>query len=466
MTKLWAHQKEIVETIERKQGIIINAGMGTGKTLATLTFISDHPELNVLIVTTKAGIQVWKDEIEKHMPPDFEYLVLERGTVKQKATAVAATRFSVVITNYESVWREPLWGALLHSDLGAIILDESHKIKAHNSKVSKGLYKLAKETKAKYRVCLTGTPFPNSPLDIFGQARFVDDTLFNQTINGRQARYSTSFTLFRAHYAILVPVGSHIYKEVGYKNQDEMHKILGEITMTVDRNAVLDLPPEQHIVRRVELEPKARRIYDSLAKEMIAELAEGVLTVDNVLVKALRLQQLTGGFVRPDNSEEYQRVSLAKAAMTEDILFGISPTQPVVVFARFTEEIKHLKQYLSDRGYRVALLTGQVNELRFWKMGQYRILIVQIDTGSEAIDLTDAHYAIYYSHTYSLGKYEQSLARLSRPRFDTPEAVLFYHIVAKNTIDVDIQTALAKKFNVKEELIAGIKEYTIGGYRV
>ena len=51
-----------------------------------------------------------------------------------------------------------------------IILDEAHKIKNKDTKISKAMAKL----RAKYRWCLTGTPVHNSIADLFGLIRFLD----------------------------------------------------------------------------------------------------------------------------------------------------------------------------------------------------------------------------------------------------------------------------------------------------
>ena len=69
----------------------------------------------------------------------------------------------IAAINYESVWREEMFKALLKWQPDMIICDESQKIKGPSTKQSKGLHKLGEI--AKYKQILTGTPVSNSPMD-------------------------------------------------------------------------------------------------------------------------------------------------------------------------------------------------------------------------------------------------------------------------------------------------------------
>ena len=80
-----------------------------------------------------------------------------------------------------------------------------------------------------------------------------------------------------------------------------------------------------------------------------------------------------------------------------------------------------------------------------------QVMGVQIQSGGVGIDLTRAHIAIYYSMGYSLGDYVQSLARLHRPGQDHP--VAFFHLVASNTVDQQVYSALQSRQNVVAEIL-------------
>ena len=74
---------------------------------------------------------------------------------------------------------------------------------------------------------------------------------------------------------------------------EKMHAIAYRAT----KAECLDLPETTDILRQVDLEPAALRIYRGLVKESYAELSGGEVTAPNILTRLLRLSQLTGGFM-------------------------------------------------------------------------------------------------------------------------------------------------------------------------
>ena len=84
------------------------------------------------------------------------------------------------------------------------------------------------------------------------------------------------------------------------------------------------------------------------------------------------------------------------------------------------------------------------------------VLGVQIQSGGVGIDLTKARIAIYYSLGFSLGDYEQSLARCHRAGQN--KSVIFYHLVVTGTIDEKVYQALSNRRDIVESVMEIIKE--------
>ncbi len=83
------------------------------------------------------------------------------------------------------------------------------------------------------------------------------------------------------------------------------------------------------------------------------------------------------------------------------------------------------------------------------------MLAVQIQAGGTGIDLTRACYCVYMSVGFSLGDYEQSLARVHRPGQD--RTVWYYHIVGRDTVDEMVYHALRARKNLVEGVLDGIR---------
>ncbi len=459
---LWKNQIYVIDKALKHTGYMIAHEMGTGKSRSAIEIINRATTASVLILAPKTVVSVWPEQLNKYLTAQSTILALDTGSVRKKAEALNkllktkhAKKNIIAIINYESAWRPPLGpsynnlnrmidkGLLISTEWDLVILDESHRIKAPGSKISWFCSRLRKS--AKKRLCLTGTPTPNSPLDIYAQYRFLDPSVFG-----------TSFVRFRNHYAVM---GGYENRQViGYKNEEEFNKKFYSIAHVVKLRDVVDMPDEMHEVRHCNLSPAAQKIYNTVEKDFYIKVANGELTVNNALVKLLRLAQICGGFLPFDDgdSSNGEVIDKAKIEVLQDILTDLGPDEPAVVFSRFTSEIRRIKDFCSKINRTVSVISEGVNQLAEWKAGYSSVLVVQIKSGSEGIDLTRARYCIFFSVDYSLGVYNQALARTMRP--GQTRSVIYYHIVAKNTVDVHIYKALRQKRKIIDYIFNSVRK--------
>lgn len=448
--KPWTHQRAALRyMLEQKSGIL-NAGMGTGKTLTALMLIDAVGAGSVLIVAkSKHSLAMWREKIVETLGHD--YMVVDDNDLTIKEQAKRLDEYGhmdvplIYLTTYPRLWRPELMAMLIDTHFDVMIADESHKLNAANSNVSKAAHKIGKNIQ--YRWGLTGTLIVNEPMGIFGQARFVNDRYFDFPDGPKLLK---AFGRFRTRYCILRPISPTVSIIAGYKNLEEFNAEVGKFVYRIKSEDVIDLKPENHIKIPVELPPAAMNVYKKFKADTIVTRNGKTITAKNILVKGLRLRQMAGGFVQyDDKTEEY--LHDAKLEALEDLVDGLPADEPVVVFAEFTPEIDRIKERLQDYGP-VSELSGNKDELAVWQQGKSRILVVQISTGAEAIDLTRSHYTIYYSLNYSLGVYLQSLARTNRPGQKSGQ-VYYYYLLAKGTIDHAIMTALENKEDVADSVL-------------
>jgi SNF2 family DNA or RNA helicase len=138
----------------------------------------------------------------------------------------------------------------------------------------------------------------------------------------------------------------------------------------------------------------------------------------------------------------------------EDRLSDLPVTEPVVVFCRFRSDLDDVQAAARELGREYAEVSGERKDLERWQAGDAVILGVQIQSGGVGIDLTRAAYAVYYSLGYSLGDYEQSLARLRRP--GQTRCVRYYHLVAPGTVDQQVYAALRERRSVVEAVLQNL----------
>ncbi len=419
-------------------------------------------------------MDVWWSEIDRHTDGSWHVLKLDKGNSVTKLRQLddfigewaddIHNAPWVVIINYESFIRDQLKGGFYKhgKSFVQVVLDESHRIKAAGSKISRALFAWRKaQSKTLRRICLTGTPMPNSPLDIYGQARFLDEHHFDVYVTTDKrtrpgelstgiVQLGTNYAKFEGYFAVTVPQQNYNLI-VGYRNQEYFNSILERFMYVVKADDVLDLPQAVDNYIHIDLPSRLRKGYDALKKDMVAEIDEGTLVADHVLTRVLRLQALTGGIAHETAfsdwwlSDHQQTVRLSDFKI--QAMLGIVEeldTRPVVIFARFTAEIEWIREALFQNGITSGELSGKADDLKDWQEGDTQALVAQINSGAEGIDLSRANHAIYYSISYSSVSFEQSLARIRGPR-STEGRVFYDHLVARDTIDEAVYNALKAK---------------------
>ena len=421
----WRHQVEAAEWAASRKAAMLALDMGTGKTLTALLalgLLAIARLLHAVLLHTGSSSQ--------------------RADRLRKALLTAGNRTLIIVVNYDSVWRGELGKLIEATPWSAIVLDESHRIKAPGGKASRWLAKLATKHATAKRLCLTGTPMPHSPLDLYGQFRFLDTSVFGSSFTRMRSRYAECDMRFPS-------------KVKRWRNQDELAAKLDSQSWRVTADEVLDLPDAIHDTISVPLSPATMRFYRELEKEMVAEIAAGTVTVSNALTKLLRLQQATSGYARTDELGTVLIDGMpTKRQVLEDRLDDLAAPEPVVVFCRFRSDLDDVQAAARTLGREYAEVSGTRKDLERWQAGDATILGVQIQSGGVGIDLSRAAYAFYYSLGFSLGDYEQSLARLRRP--GQTRCVRYYHLVAPGTVDEQVYVALRERRSVIEAVLRNL----------
>jgi SNF2 family DNA or RNA helicase len=149
------------------------------------------------------------------------------------------------------------------------------------------------------------------------------------------------------------------------------------------------------------------------------------------------------------------QIDSAKMNLLRDVFEDLDPQEPLVVFCRFHRDLEAVNRVADETGRRSLELSGRTDELKRWQAGEAPVLAAQIDSGGLGVDLTRARYAIYYSLGFSLGSYEQSLARIHRPGQTRP--VEYIHLVAEGTVDEKVMAALARRADVVNTVLQQLK---------
>ena len=406
--------------------------------------------------------------VRVHAPQSKVLICDEKvGSVKDKEKAINRFREEAmrvgqqdgrpwfVVINYESARMTPeFFGTLFWS---LIALDESHRAKSHRGATHKLIRTL--RITAPMRVCLSGTPMPHSPLDLFSQCLFLDSSLFG-----------LSLVKFRKRYTI---TGWH-RQIVGWRNRKELSAKTNQLWWFCG-DEVLSLPPITISDVTFSLGTRARRIYRDLWRDFVASIGDGLVICDNALVKLLRCQQATCGFLPVTNLEGKTEMGITGSERVDcfaDLLADIDPGEKVVVFARYREDLANIRRIVEARewelneckpgddaakavkqaagewvNYRCGEVSGSRKDLTqdARLSPDFEVFAVQVFSGGVGVDFTAAAIAILYSVDYSLGNYDQMLKREHRPGQTRSVRV---RLICENSVDEAIYQAITDRRNL------------------
>lgn len=453
--------------------------MGCGKSLTALAIMGALYEQGlirrVLVIAPGSVVSVWEDELKKFADFPYTFSAL-LGTKAQRLKKLAAledlgvpgdhalrdgrtrgcaptgsvggadvgTELLVAGINYESVWRDEIFEALLAFGPELVICDESQRIKNHKAQQTVAAVELAK--RAKYRLALSGTPITQDVQDLFSQYDFLDSAVFGE-----------NFYSYRNRYCMMGGFGGK--QVIGAKSEDELSNRMYSIAYRVTKAEALDLPPETFLYRKVELSPKERKLYDEMRRNAYIELsAEQEVSATTVLTKLLRLQQIAGGFIKADGEERVQQIGTSKMDALEDILedYVLGEGRQLVIFARFIPEIDGICELLHKKGISYHRITGDVpleergQRVAEFQSGQKQCFVAQIQTAGLGITLHSASAAVFYSVGYNLADYQQALARIHRKGQTQPCTYII--LQGDNTVDQKVMDALEKKSDVAKRI--------------
>lgn len=460
-TKPWKHQLAALRYLmkEEHSSAALLLKMGAGKTKIWIDLINNKGWDTTLIVCPKKASRVWMKQFPIHsVNQDILLINLCLLSGKAKVEAVRRTtkeRISgqkvVYIINYDSIWTEP-FRTLVKDKMrfDAIICDESHRLKSPASKVSRFMQVLGRRCDRRY--IATGTLLAQHPLDVYAQYRFLNPGVFGTNFDKFKSRYT------QLDARLSMKLGREVLdKKEPYVNLDELNEKIMSCAFTVD--AELDLPPTQDIPVEFDLSPKVQRLYKELKEEGALEMDEGTLEISNILSMALRLQQLTSGFIQLEDeygNKHTKVIDDSRSKALEELLLDLPDDEPVVVFAKFKRDIKNIRKVCDKLGRKYSEISGRCDEFEDWDEGKTSVLIVQIESGAEGLDFTRAHYAIYYTLTHKLWIYLQSRERLHRPGQKHP--VVYYFLLGKLAKEKSVDEGILDSLNRNEDFIQKVLE--------
>lgn len=432
------------------------AGMGMGKTVATLTALEDlfmagsETQPALVLAPLRVASSTWPDEAVKwnHLRNiDVQPII---GTAKERMAAIKNTNASVFTINYDNlVWLVEIFGE--HWPFGTIIADESTRLKSF--RLRKGGKRAAALAKVAHKhvhrwVNLTGTPSPNGLIDLWGQAWFVDQ-------GQRLGRTYSAFTS-RWFNNIQFPGQQWSKLEPWPFAQEQMQDALRDVTISLDAADWFDIEEPIHNIIKLELPTKARKQYQEMEKEMFLELEHEGVEALNAAAKTVKCLQIASGAIYTDDNKNWVELHDAKTQALESII-SESGGMPILVAYHWKHDLERLlKAFPKGKN-----LDADPQTLRDWNAGKIPILFAHPASAGHGLNLQDGgNILVFFSHWWDLEQYQQIIERIGPTRqiqagYNRP--VFIHHLIAAGTMDEVVMERRNSKREIQDLLLEAMK---------
>lgn len=447
--------------------------MGLGKTVVTMTAIDelmyDRLEVSkVLVIAPKrVAEETWSTERDKWEHLKHLRIAKMLGTPKQRIDALHSKADIYIINRENIVWLiQYLKGGW---PFPMVVVDELSSFKSTKSLRFKALK--AVRPRIKRLVGLTGTPAPNSLLDLWPQMYLLD----------MGERLGKTVTQYREQYFNAVNKGTHIDYSLKKDGDDligkdyyaqRIYEKISDICVSMKTKDYLTLPPRldqdvlitlpRDIMQKYQDFEEAQVIamYTEHLRQLEAKgelaLASGnpieSISAANAAALQNKLLQFANGALYNEQRQYYEIHNEKIEALTEDV--EAANGNPFLCFYQYQHDLDRIMKHLKHlKPYKLG--TGK-NDLDKWNKGQIPFMLAHAASAGHGLNMQyGGHLMGWFGLTWSLELYLQAVARLDRQGQKFP--VINRRYLARGTYDEKVLRSIDMKGVGQDNLMNAIK---------
>lgn len=457
-------EKAIEFLISRSNaGLFLAPGLGkTSITLASFKLLKKcgFAERALIIAPLRPCYSVWPNEVKKWEQFSGLSVGILHGPHKLK---VLNAKHDIYVINPEGLrW---LFTTLRNNmPFDMLVVDESSKFKNTNTDRFKTLKPYL--GKFKRRVILTGSPTPNSLLDIFGQMYILD---LGKTLSPYSSHFRANFFNKRT-FEVRHPnpqkaaEGETLQVTDWYITPEKAERLYAHIAPAVLRMSAedyLDIPPLIINDIYIDLPTKARLIYDQFDKTMRLDFRAGKVTAANVAIRGMKARQIAnGGVFLDDSGKKWEDIHFLKAEVVQELVEELEGS-PALVAYEFQHDLARLKKLL---GAETPHIGGGVTPkqsqaaINAWNAGELPVLLGQPSSMAHGLNMQESgNTVIFHSMIWNFEDYDQFIKRVHRQ--GKTSQVILHRIIAKDTVDEAVVAGLERKDANQTSLFDAIRQY-------
>lgn len=441
------YQEYAIQRIIDTPYIALLLEMGLGKTVSALTAINimlqDFEVIKPLVIAPlRVAENTWSREVEKW--DHLQHLRISKilGSADHRRKALRADADLYVINRENVEWLVGELGS--EWDFDMVIIDESSSFKNHQSKRFRALRRV--RPLIKRAVALTGTPAPNSLMDLWAQIYLLD----------QGERLGKTITGFRDRYFLPGKRKGHIVYDWKAKSEAEerIYEAISDIAVSMKAEDWLELPEKIEQTVSIKITGKPWELYEKLERDLLLEYDDADVVAQTAAVLSNKLLQLASGAVY-DEQRGVKLIHDAKLDQLEDDIEAANG-KPVMVFYYYQHTLDRIMQRFPHA--RVLRKGKEGNEdIRAWNNDEIDLLLLHPKSAGHGLNLQESscQTAIWFDQIWSLEEYLQANARVHRQ--GQTNRIIVRRYVAAGTMDEEAVEAIERKETGQEALMQAVK---------
>lgn len=446
---------------------------GSGKTSSVygvFSFLSYKGLVDkIVMIGPRSSFISWKDEFyncfgNKRKLELFNIQDYSNSRDKKNALLYKAVhKKNLLLFNYESLDSILEEVKNIIDDKTLLVFDEVHKVKNPNGKRAKNALKISYN--ARYTIALTGTPLPNSYLDIKNLLHILYHEEYNDFFGfgDAQLRIPSEYDIENINKKIK-PFFCRTTKKqlevpevnpdiiLPYKLSDKENKIFNILLLKYAKNKLA------LIIRLLQLESNPKMLLKAISENQEDFSAILDTTSDPEDIDYVDYSQDIKDLINSFGKTEKFNSCIQQVKQLN------SKGKSVIIWCIFVDSIRQLASQLEKEGISAGVIFGSTSEeerkniLNKFKEKEIDVLITNPHTLAESVSLHSVcHDAIYYEYSYNLVHLLQSKDRIHRLGLKEDQYTQYYFLqsifVTKDEFEYSLDQKIYQRLLEKEKIM-------------
>ena len=446
---------------------------GSGKTSSVygvFSFLSYKGLVDkIVMIGPRSSFISWKDEFyncfgNKRKLELFNIQDYSNSRDKKNALLYKAVhKKNLLLFNYESLDSILEEVKNIIDDKTLLVFDEVHKVKNPNGKRAKNALKISYN--ARYTIALTGTPLPNSYLDIKNLLHILYHEEYNDFFGfgDAQLRIPSEYDIENINKKIK-PFFCRTTKNqlevpevnpdiiLPCKLSDKENKIFNILLLKYAKNKLA------LIIRLLQLESNPKMLLKAISENQEDFSAILDTTSDPEDIDYVDYSQDIKDLINSFGKTEKFNSCIQQAKQLN------SEGKSVIIWCIFVDSIRQLASQLEKEGISAGVIFGSTSEeerkniLNKFKEKEIDVLITNPHTLAESVSLHSVcHDAIYYEYSYNLVHLLQSKDRIHRLGLKEGQYTQYYFLqsifVTRDGFEYSLDQKIYQRLLEKEKIM-------------